>query len=171
MRTERLEIRPIDKADVEKIVGLWADPKVTEFMGGPKDPEMIREYSMELATDPEAVFKEEGDRWWSVCLKDSGQWLGKVALLSKEVQETAEIELCYFLLPDAWGQGYASEAATALAEHALSELALESIISLIEPENERSVHVAKRVGMALDQTITRPGGAIRQVYRLRRKEC
>jgi len=171
MRTERLEIRPIDKADVEKIVGLWADPKVTEFMGGPKDPEMIREYSMELATDPEAVFKEEGDRWWSVCLKDSGQWLGKVALLSKEVQETAEIELCYFLLPDAWGQGYASEAATALAEHALSELALESIISLIEPENERSVHVAKRVCMALDQTITRPGGAIRQVYRLRRKEC
>jgi len=38
MRTERLEIRPIDKADVEKIVGLWADPKVTSSWEAPKIP-------------------------------------------------------------------------------------------------------------------------------------
>jgi len=80
VETKRLSIRPIEQGDVERIVQLWTDPEVTRFMGGPKDPEMIRGYSIELATDPETVFEEEGDRWWSVCIRETGD--GSARLLS-----------------------------------------------------------------------------------------
>ena len=165
--TKRLLIRAIELQDVESIVGLWTDPQVTEHLGGPKDAGVIREYSIELATDPEAVFTEDGDRWWSVCLRDSGEWIGKCGLLSKEVEGDNEIELSYFFLPAAWGHGYATEAARCIADHAFAQLALPSLIALIDPVNMRSSNVALRVGMALEKTIPRPGGVVRDVYRVR----
>jgi len=165
--TKRLLIRAIELQDVELIVGLWTDPQVTEHLGGPKDAGVIREYSIELATDSEAVFAEDGDRWWSVCLRDSGEWIGKCALLSKEVEGQQEIELSYFFLPAAWGHGYATEASRCIADHAFAQLVLPSLIALIDPTNNRSANVAMRVGMTLEKTISRPGGVVRDVYRIR----
>ena len=165
MDTKRLLIRAIELQDVESIVCLWTDPQVTEHLGGPKNAGAIREYAIELATDPEAVFAEDGDRWWSVCLRDSGEWIGKCGLLSKEVEGEQEIELSYFFLPAAWGHGYATEAARCIADHAFAQLALPSVIALIDPTNNRSANVAMRVGMTLEKTIPRPGGVVRDIYR------
>ena len=165
--TKRLLIRAIELQDVESIVCLWTNPKVTEHLGGPKDAGVIREYSIELATDPDAVFAEEGDRWWSVCLRDSGEWIGKCALLSKEVEGQQEIELNYFFLPAAWGHGYATEAARCIADHALEQLAFPSVVALIDPANKRSSDVALRVGLTLEKTTPRPGDVVRDIYRIR----
>lgn len=166
MKTKRLNLRPIEVNDAEKIVELWSDPRVTEHLGGPKDPQRIRDFTIEIATDPEAVFAEEGDRWWSVCLKDSGDWIGKCGLLAKEVEGISEIELSYFFLPAAWGSGYATEAAACLADHAFNELGHSSLIAIIDPDNRRSARVAERLGMALEKTIPRPGGVTKCIYRL-----
>lgn len=47
-----------------------------------------------------------------------------------------------------WGQGYATETARASMEWAWSQLGAARLISLIAAENERSIHVAERLGMA-----------------------
>ena len=166
MNTDRLTLRPIEIEDVENIVELWTNPQVTEYLGGPKDPRRIREYSIELATDPEAVYAEEGDRWWSICLRDSREWIGKCGLLSKEIEGVGEIELSYFFLPSSWGSGFATEAARYLADYAFRELGLPTLVALIDPENARSAKVAERLGMGLEKTVLRPGGVTRSLYRL-----
>lgn len=166
METSRLRIRPVSADDVEVIARLWTDPQVTEYIGGPRDVDEIREYFCEVAADPAAILSTDGDRWWSVCLRDSGEWIGLCGLLAKDIEGTAEVDLSYFFLPRAWGQGYAIEAAARIAEHAFTDLALPSLIAVIDPTNIRSANVAVRLGMALDKTIPRPGGVVREIYRL-----
>jgi len=167
MLTARLSLRPFAIEDVEDAVRLWTDSHVTEHIGGPRNAGEIREYFRRVGDDPAAVYTEDGDRWWSVTCLKTGAWIGLCGLLAKEVNGHSEIELTYFLLPDAWGHGYASEAAARLAEHAVNDLKIPSLVSLIDPGNARSVGVAVHVGMALERTIPRPGGAVRRLYRLR----
>ncbi len=167
MNTKRLKLRPIKQEDVERIVELWTDPRVTEHLGGPKDADLVRGYSVALAIDPEAVFEEDGDRWWSVCLRDSEEWIGKCGLLAKEVENEDEIELSYFFLPSAWGNGYATEAARRIAEYAFEELLLSALIALINPGNVPSAKVAARLGMSKEKTIIRSEDTVRDVYRLK----
>jgi RimJ/RimL family protein N-acetyltransferase len=49
-----------------------------------------------------------------------------------------------------WGQGYATEAASAWLEHGFTTLGLPRIISVTDPANKRSVAVMHRLGMVFD---------------------
>ena len=57
-----------------------------------------------------------------------------------------EKELGWMLYEGFEGQGYATEAATALRDWAFDTLGLESLVSYFHPENHRSMAVAKRLG-------------------------
>ena len=46
-----------------------------------------------------------------------------------------------------WGRGYATEAARVALDYAFTELGQPRVISLIRPENDRSIAVAARLGM------------------------
>jgi RimJ/RimL family protein N-acetyltransferase len=61
-----------------------------------------------------------------------------------------EPELGWLFLPAAEGQGYAAEAATAARHHALSVLGLPSLVSYIDPANDRSARLAARLGARRD---------------------
>lgn len=54
------------------------------------------------------------------------------------------------LARDAWGRGYAVEAARAICERAFGELGLAEIVSFTVPWNIRSRRVMERVGMVHD---------------------
>jgi RimJ/RimL family protein N-acetyltransferase len=58
------------------------------------------------------------------------------------------LEVGWKLAREAWGQGYATEAARAAIEWAWTELRVPGLISVIRPENARSIHVAERLGFA-----------------------
>lgn len=79
--------------------------------------------------------------------RDTGQPVGMVGLLTQEVDNTGELEIGYHLLPSAWGNGYASEAAMACKAFAWQHGLAPSLISLIDHGNHRSQAVALRNGM------------------------
>jgi RimJ/RimL family protein N-acetyltransferase len=58
-----------------------------------------------------------------------------------------EIEIGWRLCRDAWGYGYASEAAGAVVEHAFRGVGLEKIVADIHPGNAASMKVAEKIGM------------------------
>jgi RimJ/RimL family protein N-acetyltransferase len=58
----------------------------------------------------------------------------------------AEPELGWFLLEGAEGQGYATEAAWAVHDHAVNALGLDRLVSYIAPDNAASMRVAERLG-------------------------
>ena len=62
-------------------------------------------------------------------------------------QLAGEIEIAWSLRRPFWGRGIATEGARAAVSAALEHLSPARLISLIDPENVRSVAVAKRFGM------------------------
>jgi RimJ/RimL family protein N-acetyltransferase len=66
------------------------------------------------------------------------------------------VEVGWRLDPDAWGQGYATEAAAAALDGAFRDLGLTQVISLPQVDNPASVRVAERLGMHASHTILAP---------------
>ena len=108
---------------------------------------------------------EDGFGRFMVVRKDDGVLLGRVGLLAwdpagwrsglrSEIGERAEVELGWTLVRRAWGLGYATEAAAAVRDWAFREVRPHRLISLIHPDNERSLRVAARLGERYERTIT-----------------
>ena len=160
LETPRLRLRPQKPADLSFLVGLWSDPEVTRFMGGPRDPEELARSFQQVALDPGA------DKFdlWPVEERQSGRLVGHCGLLEKQVEGRGEIELVYLIAVPDWGRGLATEIAAALRDRAFGPLGLDRLIALIHPENLASERVALRVGMRLEREIIRPGGNRRKLY-------
>jgi ribosomal-protein-alanine N-acetyltransferase len=168
--TPRLLLHYPRQVDLDPIGELWTDPQVTAFIGGPRQRDDVVESFQEYVDDFAAAQARWGDRWWSIVERDSGRFIGLVALLEKEIDGVAEVELNYFLLPSAWDRGYATEAARVVCAYAFDVLELPSLVALISPDNGASQSVAVKVGMRLDRQIIRPGGSVRYLYRLSRPD-
>ena len=74
-----------------------------------------------------------------------GELIGRIGLWQPE--GWPGLEVGWLLGREAWGHGYATEAARASMEYAWSELGADRLISLIDPENVASQRVAERLGM------------------------
>jgi RimJ/RimL family protein N-acetyltransferase len=70
-----------------------------------------------------------------------------------ETDEPTETEIGYLLGRPHWGRGYATEAATAVRDYALSELGEERLIALIQDGNVASKRVAEKLGMAYERDV------------------
>ena len=85
-----------------------------------------------------------------------GELIGRVGLLQPE--GWPGLEVGWLLGRDAWGHGYATEAARAAAEYAWRELDAQELISLIAPDNHR-VSRASRSGSACARRTTTTSAA------------
>jgi RimJ/RimL family protein N-acetyltransferase len=71
----------------------------------------------------------------------------------RDAGEHAQVELGWGLVRSAWGHGYAFEAAVAARDWIRAQ-GFERLISLVNPENTRSVRLAERLGATLGETVT-----------------
>jgi len=100
---------------------------------------------------------------WAVEERESGRFIGRVGLHQPE--GWPDRELGWSLAREAWGRGYATEAARAAADYAFRTLRWSHLIHLILPGNDRSIRVAGRLGARPAGTdIVR--GVTQLVYRL-----
>ena len=60
---------------------------------------------------------------------------------------TPNVEICWRLLPDFWGKGYATEAALSTLRFGFQELNMTEIVSFTSVLNERSKSVMQKIGM------------------------
>ena len=60
---------------------------------------------------------------------------------------TADVEVGYRLLFDAWGKGYATEGAQALIDYGFDRLGVNRIIGVTHPGNKASQHVLQKSGL------------------------
>jgi RimJ/RimL family protein N-acetyltransferase len=73
--------------------------------------------------------------------------LGTVLLLTLPNDDHGAVEIGWHLHPDAWGHGYATEAATAVLGHGFAG-GLREIIAVAHTTNDASIAVMRRLGMA-----------------------
>ena len=148
LRTPRLALRQWREADLEPFARLNADPEVMRHFPAP----LTREQSDALAEREGRRIKLLGWGLWSVEVTESAQFIGFVGLAepSFEAHFTPAIEVGWRLAHNAWGRGYASEAARAAAAFGFDELRLDEIVSFATVENVRSLKVMERIGMTHD---------------------
>jgi len=117
---------------------------------------MTREESLALVTRIEEHFTQHGFGWWAI-EPDAGQpvsgFIGFVGLAVPrfEADFTPCVEVGWRLRTDAWGHGYATEAATAAVDYGFEQLGLAEIVSFTTVANERSRGVMRRLGMTHDR--------------------
>lgn len=145
IETERLRLRELTDEDHEGLYPIYQDPAVHRFIGGPPPP--FDEYWRTVRERWPAYYGEHGFGLWAVIRKDDGALLGRIGLLSQEVDGVREVEVAYALGQHAWGRGYATEAARACRDWAFTHLDVGYVISLIIPENANSIRVAGKNGM------------------------
>jgi RimJ/RimL family protein N-acetyltransferase len=148
LRTERLLLRGWRPSDRLPFAALNADPRVMEHFPGL----IPRQQSDELADRIEQGFAEHGFGLWAVEVPGESDFIGFVGLSVPRFRAhfTPCVEIGWRLAADAWGHGYASEAARASLRFGFDDAGLGEIVSFTSPLNTRSVAVMQRVGMHRD---------------------
>jgi [ribosomal protein S5]-alanine N-acetyltransferase len=157
LHTPRLEIRPWTQADVGAFHAIWGDPEVI-FWGAAKDREassaVLEKFLARCAGRPwpvawHAVMERvPGDVVGNAMLEPArvaaGEAVGNV-VLQPAAFAPGDLEVGWHLRRDAWGRGYASEAARALIDEAFARLPIDRLTCAILPDNHRSQRVAARL--------------------------
>ncbi|SRR5579871_1565342 len=145
METARLLLRRWRPHDRAPFAALNADPRVTEFLGGP----MTREASDAMAERVDREFDRLGFGLYVAEHKTTGETIGYIGLSvpTFEAHFTPCVEIGWRLAADYWGQGLATEGARAVLEHGFSACGLEEIVSFTVPANVRSRRVMEKLGL------------------------
>lgn len=144
--TERLKLRPWREADRLPWRVMCADPKVMQYLGGPQT-------AAEADAGMERIMqhqKEHGFCFWAIERQADFAFLGFCGLKVCNEQGgnvAGEIEIGWRLRKDAWGQGFAKEAAYAAFDWGFANLDCERIIALTTSTNARSWGLMDRLRM------------------------
>ncbi len=146
IETERLLVRPWRGGDRDDYLESCNSEAVTVHLGGPQSIEDI-DASLERVRISQA---EHGFCFWAVERKADGKFLGCCGL--KVTADPAfpfdgDIEIGWRFREDAWGQGYAFEAARACLDWAWANLDVPRIVSMTVPANRPSWRLMERLGM------------------------
>jgi RimJ/RimL family protein N-acetyltransferase len=140
--------------DLDDLLLIFGDPKVmAAFDSPPFDREQMQHW-LQRNLQHQAQY---GYGLFSVILKASGQLVGDCGLEVMELEGAQVAELGYDFRSDCWGQGLATEAATAVRDYAFQALGLPELVSLIRAGNDASQRVAEKIGMHLVSEFTRYG--------------
>ena len=169
LTTERLWLEPRAPKDLEDCLAMDSDIEVRRHITPEfRDNFDAGRYREELGQRMAQDFGP-GCGYWVLRPRDEPRgFLGIVLLLPME-DGSPDVEVGWRLPRVAWGAGYASEAARAVLAHGFGNLALDRIVALIKPENDRSLGVARKLGFSLDGTREAFGTGYEQ-YGLSRKE-
>lgn len=145
----RLRLRPWNETDRLPFAAMHADPIVMQFMPAVLDDDQCRvlvERNLEH-------WRAHGFGLWSLEVKASQTFVGYAGLLrtSFVAPFTPSVEIAWMLSRDAWGQGYAIEAARAICQRAFDDLGIDELVSFTASENYRSRRVMERLGMNRDE--------------------
>jgi RimJ/RimL family protein N-acetyltransferase len=150
LATERLVLRGWRLADREPFARLNGDPRVMEHFPA----RLSRAESDAFVERIEAAFRERGYGLWAVERRTDRAFLGFAGLWDQtfEAHFTPAVEVGWRLAAEAWGHGYATEAAREAVRFGFAEIGLDEIVSMTTPANARSRRVMEKLGMTHDPT-------------------
>lgn len=161
--TERLRLRPwtTSPGDLARLADLYGRAEVTRWLGGPPTvsaAELVARWDTVHAVD------ERHGCWAIETRADHGPPVGTL-LLKPLPHGVGEVEVGWHLHPDAWGHGYATEAAAAVVDRAF-QLGVPEVYAVVRPGNEPSLAVCRRLGMRPLGRMTRWYGVELEAFRL-----
>ncbi len=149
LETDRLLLRPFCLGDEAEVLQFSSNPIINTYTGDP------------IITTLEGVTKLIKDVWlhdyetygygrFAVIHKKDNKIIGFCGV--KFLEKLKETDLGYRLLPEYWGQGFATESSRAIIDYAFNSLALGSLIASVYPENKASVRVVNKLAFQYEKS-------------------
>ena len=140
--TDRLRLRMFREDDLTTYLKIFSHPEVCRYLGDGNPIDRLEAWRQVAAILGHWQLRSYG--LWAVEEKSTGTLIGRIGFIHPE--GWPGLELGWSLAADQWGKGFATEAANACLNYGFSEFGFEHVISLIRPENLRSIAVAERIG-------------------------
>jgi ribosomal-protein-alanine N-acetyltransferase len=148
LRTDRLLLRRWRASDRAPFARLNADPEVMRYFPSPLSAEENDAFMEQM----EMRLERDGWGLWALEVRQTRAFIGFTGLASAtfEAHFTPAIEIGWRLAREAWGCGYATEAARAAARFGFEELQRDELVSFTATGNAKSRAVMRRLGMTHD---------------------
>jgi RimJ/RimL family protein N-acetyltransferase len=152
--TPRLLLRPPIEADLDAYVEIHSDPEVRRHLTivGGRGGHAAAWRTLALVI---GHWHMRGYGQWTVIEKATSRIVGRAGLWNPE--GWPGLEVGWVIGRQYWGQGFATEAALAAVEFAFSATDAAQLISMIQPDNHRSIRVAEKIGFTGDGTVMLEG--------------
>lgn len=150
LETERLALYQFTTDDATFIMELLNTPGWLRFIGN-RNIQSLEDARKYIENVLLPSYQQHGFGFYKVRLQADDTAIGMCGLVKRPTLPDADIG--YALLPAYMGQGYAAEAATAVAHYAFSTLGLPQLLAITEQENERSIHLLGKIGLYFERPI------------------
>jgi len=143
-QTARLRLRDFRLDDLDAYAAMCADEEVMRYIGS--GGAVGRDVAWRHLALFLGAWVLHGHGMWAIERKSDGVMIGRAGFL--DPVGWPGCELGWLLARNAWGEGYAYEASKAALDFGRREQGLGEIISLIRPDNARSIALAEKLGAA-----------------------
>jgi RimJ/RimL family protein N-acetyltransferase len=155
LTTARLRLRAFSLADAEELHVLFSDPLTHTIGSGPFTSLSQTEQWIHNRISTQ---REHGLCWYALRERDTDALIGNCGML-KGRTSYAEPEIGYMIRKTHQGQGFASEAASAVLDECRA-VGIERVWASIRPHNTASRRIAERLGMRVERTDHDERGAL-----------
>ena len=151
LETKELILRHLLLDDLDHLFALYCDPEIRQYF--PEGTLTYEETKEELEWFLNGHPSHPQLGLWATIHKETSQFIGRCGLLPWTIEQRQEVEVAYLLAKEYWGQGLGTEAAQAIAHYGFEQLHLSRLICLIDPQNQASIKVARKIGMIFEKEI------------------
>ena len=152
LETSRLILRPHGMDDFEDMLRLWSEPEVTHYISG-RRPHTAEEVWQRLLRY-RGLWSLLGFGYFAIVEKQSGQFIGEAGLADfhREISPSmsGHAEAGWALLPQFWGNGYATEALTGILGWYRAIPNARPVSCIVDLDNETSNRLALKCGFRLN---------------------
>ena len=155
LETERLILREFTLEDAAFILELLNSPPWLQFIGE-RNVHSIEEAENYMLNGSMKSYAENGFGFYAVVEKAetsdrTNQTIGICGLIKRET--LPDIDIGFAFLPNLISKGFGYEIASATLNYALNVLKIKRIIAIVNPENEKSIGLIKKIGMQFEEMI------------------
>jgi len=153
IKTERLVLRNFTLGDWKAL-----HPMIVQYQASD-----LAAYDQAWPTSPEEIkgvtgWFASGDSYLAVCLKDTTQFIGFIALKPESEEDNRVYNIGYVFDSNYHGKGYATEACRAALRHAFGYLQVRKVVTGTAAANRASCRLLERLGF---QKIAESTGSLR----------
>ncbi len=153
LETPRVQLLPWEAGDADAFLRLTQDSRVMRYISNGQLWSDLQTH--EFVERQRAGFAARGFCLWKLVHKESGELGGMCGL--QPLVNTPDIEIGWWLAPELWGHGIATEAARCALAFGFDQARLPRIVAIALPENRASVRVMEKLGMTFEGMMNHKG--------------
>ncbi|MER0442097.1 GNAT family N-acetyltransferase [Emticicia sp. W12TSBA100-4] len=150
LETERLILRQFTLDDAPFILELLNTPTWLQFIGD-RNVHSIEDAENYLLNGSLKSYAENGFGFYAVVAKENGKTIGMCGLIKRDT--IPDIDIGFAFLPNLISKGFGFEIASATLDYALNVLKIKRIVAIVNPENEKSIGLIRKIGMQFESMI------------------